>query len=164
LANSADRVTLSVRDLSGSVRDVIVETDAEEAEIWNKLPVPSSWLTFASTLASPRLYLQHLDRAQWFEYLPQQKTIYFQFDGVRNDPGETLAAFSERLNGFIESNDVDRPVLDLRWNNGGNMGLAQPLLLSIISNKKVNQRGRLFVILGRRTFSAAQNTATYFER
>ena len=44
------------------------------------------------------------------------------------------------------------------------MGLVQPLLLSIISNKKVNQRGRLFVILGRRTFSAAQNTATYFER
>jgi hypothetical protein len=87
-----------------------------------------------------------------------------QFDGVRNDPGETLAAFSERLNGFIESNDVDRPVMDLRWNNGGNMGLVQPLLLSIISNKKVNQRGRLFVILGRRTFSAAQNTATYFER
>jgi hypothetical protein len=28
----------------------------------------------------------------------------------------------------------------------------------------VNQRGKLFVIIGRRTFSAAQNAATLFER
>jgi len=119
-------------------------------------------LCFNARLAAT--YLQHMDRAQWFEYLPQQKTIYFQFNGVRNDPGETLAALSERLNRFIESNDVDRLLVDLRWNNGGNTALVQPLLLNIISNKKVNQRGKLFVILGRRTFSAAQNTATYFER
>ena len=37
-------------------------------------------------------------------------------------------------------------------------------MLSLISNGKVNQRGRLFVIIGRRTVSAAQNMATYFER
>jgi hypothetical protein len=52
----------------------------------------------------------------------------------------------------------------MRWNNGGNTGLAQPLLLGIIGNRKVNQRGKLFVIIGRRTYSAAQNVATYLER
>ena len=31
-------------------------------------------------------------------------------------------------------------------------------------NRKINRRGKLFVIIGRRTYSAAQNTATYFER
>jgi hypothetical protein len=52
----------------------------------------------------------------------------------------------------------------MRWNNGGNTFLSQPLLHGLIANKKINQRGKLFVIIGRRTFSAAQNTATFIER
>lgn len=164
LVKSPDRVTLTVRDLTGAVRDVIVEADTSEAEIWNTLPAPSSWVTFASTLGSPPLYLRHMDRAQWFEYLPEHKTVYFQFNGVRNNPGGSLARFADSLIGFIEGNEVERLVIDMRWNNGGNTGLGQPLLLGIIGNRKVNQRGRLFVIIGRRTYSAAQNMATYFER
>jgi tetratricopeptide (TPR) repeat protein len=164
LVRNADQVTLTARDLSGSVRDVVVESDTKDPEIWNTLPAPSSWVTFASTLAAPPLYVQHMDKAQWFEYLAPERTVYFQFNGVRNDPAEPLAAFADRLTKFIDVNDVQCLVIDMRWNNGGNTALSQPLLLDIISNRKVNQRGRLFVIIGRRTYSAAQNTATYFER
>jgi len=32
-----------------------------------------------------------------------------------------------------------------------------------LHNSKINKKGQLFIIIGRRTFSAAQNTATYFE-
>jgi hypothetical protein len=164
LARSPARVTLTLRDVSGVTREAIVETDTTEPEIWNTLPAPSSWVTFAATLASPPLYLRHMDKAQWFEYLPDEKTVYFQFNGVRNDPGESLAGFAERLITFIDGNDVERLVIDMRWNNGGNTALGQPLLLGLIGNRKVNQRGKLFVIIGRRTYSAAQNMATYFER
>ena len=52
----------------------------------------------------------------------------------------------------------------MRWNNGGNTYLSRPLVNRIIRSDKVNQPGKLFVIIGRRTFSAAQNTATYLER
>jgi hypothetical protein len=52
----------------------------------------------------------------------------------------------------------------MRWNNGGNTFLSQPLLYSLIKSDKINQKGKLFVIIGRRTFSAAQNTSTFFER
>jgi len=37
-------------------------------------------------------------------------------------------------------------------------------LKALISNPKVNQNGKLFIIIGRRVFSAAQNAAAYFER
>jgi hypothetical protein len=164
LVKSPDRVTLTVRDQSGAEHEVNVETDTKNADIWNTLPAPASWVTFASTLATSPLYVQHMDKAQWFEYLADQKTVYFQFNGVRNDPAEPLAAFADRLTNFINANDVERLVVDMRWNNGGNTALSLPLLLDIISNRKINQRGRLFVIIGRRTYSAAQNTATYFER
>jgi hypothetical protein len=75
-----------------------------------------------------------------------------------------LTEFSERLFQFINSHDVSKLVIDMRWNNGGNTGLIPPLLNRVIRSDKVDERGRLFVIIGRRTFSAAQNAATYFER
>ena len=159
-----NRVTLTLRDLAGVTRDVIVESDTKAPEIWNTLPAPPSWVTFTSTLESPPLYLRHMDKAQWFEYLPDQKTVYFQFNGVRNDPGESLPGFAQKLIEFVEGNEVERLIIDMRWNNGGNTTLGQPLLLSLIANKKVNQKGKLYVIIGRRTYSAAQNMATYFER
>src|SRR5262249_55286226 len=164
LAKSRDRVTLSVRDLSGTARDVTVSADTREPDIWNTLPAPPSWVTFASTLDQPPLYLRHMDRPQWFEYLPAHRTVYFQFNKVLNENKEPLARFTERLTKFIDEHDVDKLVIDLRWNNGGNTFLVHPLLLALVGNKKVNQRGKLYVIIGRRTYSAAQNTATYFER
>nr|MBA4125023.1 hypothetical protein [Acidobacteriota bacterium] len=38
------------------------------------------------------------------------------------------------------------------------------LVQGLIKNEKINRRGKLFVIIGRRTFSAAQNASTFFER
>jgi hypothetical protein len=164
LARAPGRVTLSVRDPAGAERDAEVAADAKEPDIWNKLPAPPSWVTFASTLADPPLYVRHMDRAQWFEYLPEHKAVYFQFNKVLNGPKEPLAHFAERLLRFIDEHDVEKLVIDMRWNNGGNTALAHPLLVGLIANRKVNQRGKFFVLIGRRTYSAAQNTATYFER
>lgn len=164
LVKSPDRVVLKVRDLSGTLREVTVEADAKEPEIWNQLPAPPSWVTLASTMAAPPLYLRHMDKAQWFEYLPEHRTLYFQFNRVLDDPKEPLAKFTERLFRFVDENNVDKLVIDMRWNNGGNTFLGHPLLLGLIGNKKINQRGKLWVIIGRRTYSAAQNMATYFER
>ena len=164
LVRSPDRVTLAIRDLSGDTRDVVVHADSTEPDIWNKLPAPSGWETFTSTLTPPPLYVQHTDKPQWFEYLPDQKTGVLPVQQVSDGADESLLRFTTRLSAFIDANDVDRLVIDMRWNNGGSTSAAHPLLLNLISNKKVNQRGRLFVIIGRRTLSAAQNMATYFER
>jgi hypothetical protein len=75
-----------------------------------------------------------------------------------------LLRFSDRLFTFIFEHDVSKLVIDMRWNNGGNTGLIPPLLNRVIRSDKVDEPGKLFVIIGRRTFSAAQNAATYFER
>jgi hypothetical protein len=54
-------------------------------------------------------------------------------------------------------------IIDLRRNAGGNTFLHRPLLLGLIRNEKINQRGKLFVIIGRNTFSAAMNASTMIE-
>jgi hypothetical protein len=164
LIKSPDEVNLTILRTSGKKADVVVASVDKETNIWNTLPAPASWVTFSSTLKSPPLYLQHMDVPQWFQYLPDQKTVYFQWNLVRNAKNKTIAQFSDSLFQFINANPVEKLIIDMRWNNGGNTFLGQPLLLNLIKCEKINQKGRLFVIIGRRTYSAAQNMATYFGR
>lgn len=157
------KISLAIVGANGQRRTVTVDADASNPDIWNDFP--KTWLTYAQSLGTPLpLYLKNTISNYWFEYDPASKVIYFQFNRVLNAPGETLAAFSERLFRFINEHDVSKLVIDMRWNNGGNTFLIPPLLNRIIRSDKVDEPGKLFVIIGRRTFSAAQNAATYFER
>jgi len=157
------KIQLAIVSPSGEQRTATVEADSNFPDIWNEFP--KSWITYAETLGTPLpLYLKNTNTNYWFEYDAASKVIYFQFNRVINDPNESLAAFSERLFRFINEHDVSKLVIDMRWNNGGNTFLSRPLINRIIRSDKVDQPGKLFVIIGRRTFSAAQTTATYFER
>src|SRR5215207_306583 len=105
--------------------------------------------------APPALWLKDPKNKFWFERLPNSKVVYAQVNEVNDKPDESLADFSGRLLAFVEANEVEKLVLDLRLNRGGNGGLLRPLVLGLIKSK-VNQRGRLFVLMGRSTWSAAQ--------
>lgn len=160
-----DKVELVLRGMDGRERTVVLTSDTTQPNIWNVKPNPPEWVNLPQSLGTPvPLYLKNAAAPYWFEYLRERRAVYFQFNSVRNDEKEPLAAFSERLFKFVGDNEVDKLVVDMRWNNGGNTGLLRPLLQGLIKNEKINQRGKLFVIVGRRTFSAAQNAATYFER
>jgi hypothetical protein len=117
-----------------------------------KTPIPLSlWLR------DPQNYF-------WFEYLAETRTMYVQYNGIANKEDETVADFTRRVFAVVDSKPVDRFVLDLRWNTGGNNYLNKPMLLSIIKSSKIDQRGKLFAIISRRTFSAAQNLVNDLEK
>ena len=163
LIPDAKKISMTVKDISGKTRTIDLSVDDAAPDVQRDLP--ANWTSFPQTLDSQLpLYLKNLNSTYWFEYLSDSKTVYFQYNNVINDKAESLAAFSERLFKFIAENPVEKLVIDMRWNSGGNTFLNQPLLLALIRNEKINQRGRLFVIIGRKTFSAAQNSATFFER
>lgn len=114
------------------------------------------WITVRDTTATPH-YLKNLDKNYYYEYLPESKTVYVRQSQVLDDKTESIAAFYKRVFEFIEKNDVDKLVLDVRLNGGGNNYKNKPIVTGIIENKKINKPGKLFVIIGRRTFSACQN-------
>lgn len=165
LIPAAEQVALTIVDAKGEQRVVTLKADSEipSRKLWDGLP--PGWKSFAQTLNAPLpLYLKKQYDDYWFEFLPATRTVYCQFNRVRNHPQESLAAFGERLFQFVNENAVEKLVLDVRWNNGGDTTLVQPLLHGLIRSDKINQPGKLFVIIGRRTYSAAQNTATMIER
>jgi tetratricopeptide (TPR) repeat protein len=101
------------------------------------------------------LYLNNQNSNFWSEYLKDKKTLYVHINQTQNKPNETMADFAKKTFDFADTNPVDKFVLDLRDNQGGNNVLNKPLVLGLIKGK-FNERGKLFVIIGRRTFSAAQ--------
>ena len=164
LISDPGRATLTVRFPDQTTGPVAVESAADPHPSLTD-PRPAGWISLPDTAGAPMpLYLRTSDTPYWFEYLPAEAVVYFQFNGVSDQPLEPIAAFCERLFTFIDSHQVSKLVIDLRWNGGGNTYLAQPLLHRLIGCTKINQRGCLYVIIGRGTFSAAQNTATAIER
>lgn len=163
LIPDAKKISLTIKDTQGKTRTVELSVDAAAPNVGRVLP--SNWMSFSQTLSqSAPLYLKNLNPNYWFEYLPESKTVYFQFNQVVNDKSETLVTFSERLFKFINEKEVEKLVVDMRWNNGGNTFLNPPLQLGLIRNEKINQNGKLFIIIGRRTFSAAQNFINFCDR
>ncbi len=120
------------------------------------IPQGEDWLDARDSSQTP-FYLKDLDKTYYFEYLPEQKTVYVRHSQILDIPNEPIPAFYERLFDFIDKNEVDRLVLDVRLNGGGNNYKNKPIVTGIVRCEKINQPGKLFVIIGRRTFSACQN-------
>lgn len=154
LSTDKTAVRYKVRDAQGQVREVKLKAEA------NANPT-AEWVTARASSKNPApLYMKNVQDRYWFEYLPNSKTVYFQYNAVQNKQDESIAAFSARLFDFIEKNDVERLVIDARWNGGGNNFLNRPIVHGLIKCDKINQPGKLFVIVGRGTFSAAMNGVT----
>jgi tetratricopeptide (TPR) repeat protein len=160
-----DRLPLTVETPDGEERTVELAADAEEPawKLRDAKPAPDGWRFYPETLPAPLpLYLRNARSAYWFQHLAGTRAIYVQMNRVRDAAGESMAAFAERLFAFVDAHPVEKLVLDLRWNDGGNTFLARRLLHRIVGSP-LNRRGSLFVVIGRRTFSAAQNMTSFLD-
>ncbi|MFC1799865.1 hypothetical protein ACFL2Z_03030 [Candidatus Eisenbacteria bacterium] len=118
------------------------------------------WISLRDELdCAPPLYRQHADSIYWYRYLADSKTVYVQYRACVEMKDRPFSAFAGELLDFIEARDVDKAAIDLRLNGGGNSRIAGPLIQGLKRSRKVNQDGRLFVIIGRRTFSSAMLNA-----
>jgi hypothetical protein len=164
LQPSSDRLVLTVRAADGKTRTAEVSVAPRDPN-FSRIAGHPNWVEVFPNATQPMpLYLKDRRTFYWFETLPgQPKTLYFQFNLVLNTQTETLAQFLERLFKFIDDNGIEKLIIDMRWNNGGNTLLMQPLINGIIRREKIDRVGRLFVIVGRYTFSAAINVAASLE-
>src|SRR6185295_15134101 len=97
-----DKVSLSIIDREGKARSVTLPADARipSRKIWAGLP--AGWKSFKDLGPGPLpLYMKNIYAPYWFEYLPDKKLVYFQFNRVMDDTQESLAQFSDRLFKFI---------------------------------------------------------------
>ncbi len=113
---------------------------------------------------STPLWMRESGKLRYFQWLPETKTVYVKHSGVQDGPDETIADFFARVFRFVDSNEVDKFVLDIRLNGGGNNYLNKSVITGIIQARKINRKGHLFIITGKATFSAAQNLTNELEK
>lgn len=116
-----------------------------------------TWVSAREQDETP-LFLKHLnEKLYFFEYLADSKVVYVRQSSVFNDENESLVDFYKRLFAFVDNNEVEKLVYDVRLNGGGNNYNNKPLIKGIMARPEINKRGKFFYIIGRNTFSAAQN-------
>lgn len=149
---SGDRVNVTLQSRTGgtSTLDLPFEAPGQVTMFWQQVKdLP--------------LYLKEPGKAYWYTYIEPERTVYLQYNAVRNDT-EPMPAFMERLFKELEGKAIDKFVIDVRFNGGGNSFLNSGIQRPIMRNPAINKRGTLFIITGRNTFSAAQNFTTDFMR
>ncbi len=154
-----DPLQLTLTDADGTSLKLDIQSMAAEADAtW----VEADRYVGATTLLLP-LYRQFDDNYELI-YLDHSRTVYVRFRQVSDEDEEPLNKFAQRLFQFVDSADVDRLVIDVRRNGGGNNYLIQPLVHGLIRADKINAPGKLFLIIDRGTFSAAISFVGEVER
>lgn len=100
----------------------------------------------------------------WSTYLEPSKTLYVQINQILNKSGQSFTQFGKQLIEFANTHAIDRVVIDIRRNDGGDNTVYRQFVEDISHSPKINQRGHLFTLIGRGTFSAAVNFTTALEK
>ena len=112
----------------------------------------------------------------WYKYIPEDKILYFQYNqcidrSVAKDYGmkdynslPDFNKFSEGLLKEINSKDVDKFIVDLRFNPGGNSSFNDAFVSKLNNVQKLKGKGKIFVLTGRQTFSSGVMACTDFKK
>lgn len=173
---SQEMARFTVADAEGEQTDVVL-TPLDGATYLDTLSIiPSAiapyvsrdfsiFLNFAEALPpQPEgpLHLRRPEEPYWAQYLPEARTLYVAYNFVRNGV-EPLAAFSARLAERLDTLAIDKVVVDVRHNIGGNNSLNGPFVRALAEHPRLQAPGTLYAILGRRTFSAATDFVASLE-
>jgi hypothetical protein len=154
---------LGVIDVAGPTTFTLVDRDGSRRDMEIEPTVPVFDDDWDSGLphrlaATDAPWLRDQDTTLWWTFLEDSGTLFAQFNHVRGDATSVVSELRERA----KEDDVERVVIDLRHNSGGDNTTLSPLELAL-RDPTMNREGRLFAIIGRVTFSAAANFATDLE-
>ena len=128
------------------VEPIAASMYATKFDVWNPLIPPA--LPSGPGAAS----FEHAGEFQWFARI--EDAAYVGYHVTIGETGDLARQILRAVSGGAE-----RVVLDLRFNPGGNNTTYAPLL-EALQDPLVDRPGRLLVLIGRSTFSAAGNLAT----
>ncbi|MBM3727005.1 MAG: hypothetical protein FJW40_16480 [Acidobacteria bacterium] len=134
------------------LRAVGVEKTRGWITINGEFPIPSGPGTVwgAPINAQPKfpLWARSLSVYYWFTYLPASRAIYFKYNVCAEMPVLPAAKFKQELESALAANPVERFIVDVRNNTGGDSAVLARLLPRLpTSLKKI-------AITGRQTFSS----------
>jgi len=152
IVNNAKEVKLTLSDKAGKAEKVTLNPLTWQFTGFPKLPKLKA--------ENQPLYLSKINDFYWSKRLPEHNTMYVQFNLVQQKRELSFKDFNVQLRKDIKQSNSQNLILDLRFNSGGNGSITPPMLKTLIEFEINNPSGKIFVLMGRGTFSAAQNLLT----
>lgn len=87
-------------------------------------------------------------------YTMEQANLYFNYAKCQDDPKKPFDQFNDQLFKEIEKQQPKKIIIDLRMNGGGNSAILEPFI-ERIRKSSLNKKGKIYVLIGRATFSSA---------
>lgn len=106
------------------------------------------------TITDLPAYRRNVEKNYWFEYLPEDKIIYVAYNACENMKEQTFTQFTNEVIAFMDGHETNKLIFDLRNNYGGNSEIINPFQKVLIQYPDLNTEGKLFIAIGRGTFSS----------
>lgn len=151
IIDTIDCLELTIEDRNKKIKNIEIES-LPIREVRKKLKESKKSMLKDNSLP---LYRKNFDKYYWYEYMEEFKVVYFKYNACKEMEDKSVFDFGKELMKFINENQVDKLVIDLRNNAGGNSTLLEPFIEDLKACDKINKKGNLFVIVGRETFSSA---------
>lgn len=151
IVDDIDKLNMTFEDIDGNKIELSIES--ENLKDFRKNFINSKSESLNEDLIP--LYLRNPQKYYWYEYLEEFKTLYFKYNACREIVGESIDKICNEILDFLEHKNIDKFVIDLRNNFGGNSTLLDPFIEALSNCEHINKKGKLFVIVGRETFSSA---------
>lgn len=152
IIKNPDQVVMTLSDSKGMSREVTMNPID-----WNFTGFPK--LPQLATETQP-LFLSKMNDPYWYSFLGNDSVVYIQFNAVTSKEDQSLEDFNTELRNQIAQSGTQNLILDVRHNHGGDGSLVPPLLKTLQNFEIMNPEGKVFVIIGRETFSAGHNLLT----
>ena len=158
----SDAITYEVELPDGQVQVITVQGHGFNPALLRAWP-PSDMATMADA-AEPPLWLSRPQNMLWMEYLEESDLLYLKLDAIFDAPDISFQQFVENFGNTLDETGAGHVVIDLRQNDGGDATRNWSLLREIVRRPHLDQPGKVFILIGRRTFSAAMIFAAQAER
>ncbi len=104
------------------------------------------------------------NRAMWFDFVPGEPIMYLRYDRCADDRQMSIRQYTDSVLLRLDAGGVERLIIDLRANGGGNSALLNPFINALAKRPVFKERGSLIVLTGRDTYSSAQLNADALRR
>jgi hypothetical protein len=158
---------LRIADTDGHLRLRLERPDGQRFELSvppDPDPARTDWIAIWDARAVPRKTNQFAELPYWYEYWPEARTLYLQHNECSNLPDHPFVSVVQSMFAVADVQPVQRLIVDLRGNGGGDSTAVQPLLEGLKTRPCLSARRHLYALIGRATCSSGMMAALDLEQ